>query len=121
MAFVRLPQVCPACESPLRIERIQCTRCDTRVEGDFLVPRLARLSREDQNFLELFILASGSLKTVSNRLKISYPTVRRRLDDIVAGLEAEIRRDEERRQDSAQEANRAKGSGRDSAEPSEKL
>lgn len=42
-----------------------------------------RLSDEDRNFLKRFILASGSLKDVAAEYKISYPTVRLRLDRLI--------------------------------------
>ena len=44
---------------------------------------LDRLSDEDRNFLKRFILASGSLKDVAAEYKISYPTVRLRLDRLI--------------------------------------
>jgi hypothetical protein len=75
-----------------------CTRCSTTVEGEFLIPRLARLDREDQQFLELFVLSSGSLKTVAAKLESSYPSVRKRLDKLIETMTAEVQKDEEVRQ-----------------------
>ncbi len=42
-----------------------------------------RLTDEDRNFLKRFILASGSLKDLAAEYKISYPTVRLRLDRLI--------------------------------------
>jgi hypothetical protein len=64
------------------------------IEGDFALPRLARMSRDDQNFIELLVLCDGSLKSVAERLKLSYPTVRRMLDDVVERLGKEIKSDD---------------------------
>jgi hypothetical protein len=97
MAAAKIPQQCPSCESQLRIKRMQCSGCSTSLEGDFLLPRLARLQLEDQRFLELFLLSSGSLKSVSKHLGVSYPTVRKRLNEMVSLLETEIERDEDSR------------------------
>ena len=94
MESTRLPQACPSCGGSLNIERLCCEACQTVVEGRFALPRLARLPAEDQRFLELFALAGGSLKRISQRLALSYPTVRKRLDELIARLEAEIAEDE---------------------------
>ncbi len=75
-----------------------CEDCALGYEGDFETPRLARLSREEQLFIELFVLSSGSLKRVAEVEKISYPTVRNRLDNLIARLNDEIDRDRLRRQ-----------------------
>ncbi len=54
------------------------------------------LSEEDVAFVRRFILASGSLKTVAREYGISYPTVRVRLDRLIAKVEAvESTRDED--------------------------
>lgn len=45
---------------------------------------IERLSDEDRNFLKRFLLASGSLKAVAAEYGISYPTVRLRLDRLIA-------------------------------------
>lgn len=42
-----------------------------------------RLSDEDLNFIKRFVLASGSLKAVAAEYRISYPTVRLRLDRLI--------------------------------------
>ena len=46
------------------------------------------LSDEDLSFVKKFILASGSLKEVAKGYGISYPTVRLRLDRLIAKIEA---------------------------------
>jgi len=97
MESTRLPQACPSCGGSLNIERLYCEACRTVVEGRFDLPRLARLSAEDQRFLELFALSGGSLKRISQRLALSYPTVRKRLDELIAKLEAEIAEDDKYR------------------------
>ena len=50
------------------------------------LPRLARLSPEDRKFVEIFVLSGGSLKEVGRHLNLSYPTVRARLDRVIAEL-----------------------------------
>jgi hypothetical protein len=88
-----IPKLCPACQAPLCIERLICHTCTTVVQGEFPLPRLARFTEEEQRFLELFLLCSGSLKSMSNDLGVSYPTVRKRLNALVYKLENEIEKD----------------------------
>jgi hypothetical protein len=55
----------------------------------FDLPRLAKLSTEDQDFILQFIKASGSLKEMAKLLKLSYPTVRNRLDEVIERIKNE--------------------------------
>lgn len=47
---------------------------------------LEKLSDEDLSFIKRFILASGSLKELARVYGISYPTVRLRLDRLIAKI-----------------------------------
>ncbi|HVO86996.1 MAG TPA: DUF2089 family protein [Casimicrobiaceae bacterium] len=49
---------------------------------------LAQMSDEDMQFLRRFVLSSGSLKAVAEEYSVSYPTVRARLDRLIAKIEA---------------------------------
>ena len=49
---------------------------------------LTALNDEDLMFLRRFVLASGSLKAVAAEYGISYPTVRARLDRLIAKVQA---------------------------------
>ena len=59
-----------------------------QLEGRFELPELLRLTQEDQAFVLAFVMASGSLKEMGAKLGQSYPTVRNRLDEIIAKLGA---------------------------------
>ena len=83
---------CRNCGGELDIERLVCEECSLRIEGRITLPRLARLSAEDREFIELFLLSAGSLKEVGKILDLSYPTVRNRLDRVIAHLK-ELDRD----------------------------
>jgi hypothetical protein len=55
------------------------------------------LSGEDLTFLKRFLLASGSLKELARSYGISYPTVRQRLDRLIAKVSVvERQRDKDR-------------------------
>jgi hypothetical protein len=82
----RLPTTCPSCGSQLEIAELHCTACDTTVRGAYPLDRFAALSGEDEQFLLTFLAARGNLKEVQDRLDLSYPTVRGRLDRVLAAL-----------------------------------
>ncbi|MDF7824340.1 DUF2089 domain-containing protein [Pontiellaceae bacterium B12227] len=77
---------CNSCGGALAISELKCRDCDLTLSGTVDLPRLARLPSEDREFIELFVLAGGSLKEVGKHLKLSYPTVRNRLDKVIANL-----------------------------------
>ena len=53
------------------------------------LPRwLAELNEEDLHFLQRFLLVSGSLKALAQHYGVSYPTVRARLDRLIAKAKA---------------------------------
>lgn len=49
---------------------------------------LARLEDEDHQFIKRFILASGSLKDLAEQYDVSYPTIRLRLDRLIARVKS---------------------------------
>lgn len=51
-------------------------------------PWLAILDDEDLQFVKRFLLCSGSLKDLAGLYGISYPTVRARLDRLIAKMRA---------------------------------
>lgn len=81
-----LPYHCPSCFSELEVIELGCTKCDTRISSTFPLPALIRLSEEEQTFIFDFVKCSGSLKIMAKQLKLSYPTVRNKLDDIIEKL-----------------------------------
>lgn len=84
----KIPVFCPSCSNLLRAKRFECPRCHTSVDGDFGLPLLAQLPLEDQEFIAKFVKASGSLKNMAREYGVSYPTVRNRLDDLMARIAA---------------------------------
>ncbi len=89
-------KTCPSCDTGLVSTQLSCPACHLRVEGQFTPPRLARLKPLSQALAEEFILASGNLKELGARLEISYPTVRRRIDELVRELNSLREADEKR-------------------------
>jgi len=77
---------CPGCGGRVKISRLSCPGCGLAIEGDFATSRLGLLSPEQQDFAEVFLAARGNIREVEQHLGISYPTVRKRLDGVVAAL-----------------------------------
>lgn len=53
-----------------------------------LPPWLEHLDEEDLQFLRRLLLASGSLKSLATEYDVSYPTIRGRLDRLIAKVQA---------------------------------
>jgi hypothetical protein len=77
---------CPVCSGELSVTRLECRACGTAIEGEFSVGRFDRLSREQMALLESFLRSRGNLKELERELKVSYPTVRARIDALVRAL-----------------------------------
>ncbi|MFO0840662.1 MAG: DUF2089 domain-containing protein [Phycisphaerae bacterium] len=83
---------CPYCQKAMAVTQMGCFHCGVRIEGAFPMPRLGNLPIEHQRFIEMFVLAGGSLKEIAAQTGVSYPTVRSRLDKVIDALRAEIGR-----------------------------
>ena len=89
---------CPVCGNELKVTRLKCGKCDTVIENDFKLSKFDYLSADELHFVETFIKCRGNIKEVEKELRISYPTVRAKLDSIIKnlGYENETKRDEKR-------------------------
>lgn len=77
---------CPVCSNTLKISRLHCSHCQTTIENEFELSKLASLSQEQLQFVETFLVCRGNIKEVEKELGISYPTVRGKLNDIISSL-----------------------------------
>ncbi|HAS72592.1 MAG TPA: hypothetical protein DCS67_00435 [Clostridiales bacterium UBA8960] len=77
---------CPVCSSKLRVVRLECNHCKTGIDGNFELDKLSYLSDEQKEFVEIFIKNRGNIKEIEKDLGISYPTVRRNLDQVIEAL-----------------------------------
>ena len=83
MADSREPvTTCPVCGGSLTVRALSCEACESELRGKFTFPRLARLPRELQDIVEVFLRCRGNIKEVERELGISYPTVSKKLDAI---------------------------------------
>ena len=81
--MIKILTKCPVCEGNLKAVKLKCDTCGTVIENTFDFPKLLKLSREQLEFVTVFLKSRGNIKDVERELGISYPTVRAKLDQIV--------------------------------------
>lgn len=77
---------CPVCSENLTVTKLKCNKCETEITGEFTLSKFNYLSKEQLEFAEVFIKNRGNIKEIEKELGISYPTVRRAIDNIVEAL-----------------------------------
>lgn len=77
---------CPVCGELLRISRLSCPTCRAEFPVEDQVSEYDRLSPEQNLFLRTFLACRGNLKELQNELGISYPTAKKRLDELLLAL-----------------------------------
>ncbi|HLJ80574.1 MAG TPA: DUF2089 domain-containing protein [Ktedonobacterales bacterium] len=101
---------CPVCGDAMVVTRLSCGRCGSSLEGAFQLKtapaatpssrsgplgargdearfgRLARLDHAQLEFVETFLRCRGNIKNVEDMLGISYPTVKRRLANVLEAM-----------------------------------
>jgi hypothetical protein len=81
-----LPTICPVCHEKFIVKQLGCDNCNSVLEGNFELNKLSRLPSEMQQFVITFLRCRGNIREMEKILEISYPTVRARIDEIVAAL-----------------------------------
>ncbi len=79
----KLPVNCPGCQYKLNVQSLYCDSCQTTISGSFSMPLILQLDAREQEFIIDFVQCSGSLKVMAQNLKLSYPTVRNMLDELI--------------------------------------
>lgn len=85
---------CPVCKDELVITRLQCQTCNTSIEGHFFGGPFGNLSREQMEFIEVFIRLEGKLSRMEGELGLSYPTIRNRLHEVIRAMGYEPGKDD---------------------------
>lgn len=96
---------CPVCDEDLVVTRLYCVNCNTTIEGHFTAEHtpFGHLSAEQMQFLLTFVRCEGKLNRMEDEMKLSYPTLRSRLVEIVRALGYEPGKEEPPAQLSAEE------------------
>ena len=88
MARKLLSTSCPSCGLPMQTAAMACPTCGVKIEGNFSQTYFDRLAPEDQKFLEEYLLAGFSIKTLERRSALGYAAIRSKLDRLIANYEA---------------------------------
>ena len=86
---------CPVCKHELEVTHLHCNHCETNITGNFSLSKFNYLEPEKLYFIEIFIKNRGNIKTIEKELNISYPTVKKMLDEVIVGLGYSLDSDEE--------------------------
>ncbi len=90
-----LPTRCPFDGGRIVVTRFFCPDSQVSVEGQFEVNSpFAQLSPEQLYFVETFVRCEGKFNRMESEMKLSYPTLRNRLYDIIRALGYEPSKDE---------------------------
>lgn len=84
----KLLSYCPSCNGLLKITSLTCEDCGMELRGEF-EPELgffADISLEQRAFLITFLKCRGNMSQVQTELQISYPTAKKRLDDVLSDM-----------------------------------
>ncbi|MDD4503856.1 MAG: DUF2089 domain-containing protein [Clostridiaceae bacterium] len=77
---------CPICSGSVEITEVSCNSCKSTIKGHFKPCKFCTLSQEHKEFAEIFIKNRGSIKEIERELSVSYPTVKGKLDSLIAAL-----------------------------------
>jgi len=70
-----------------QVTQVRLNETAIKIEGEFDLPPLAKLSDPDQIFVAHFIRTHGSIKEMEQAFGVSYPTIKARLNRISAQLQ----------------------------------
>lgn len=77
---------CPNCGGKLEISRLMCSECRAEYPITEGLSPYDHLNDIQRSFLETYLRCKGNLKSVGETLNISYPTVKKRFDDLLVSL-----------------------------------
>jgi len=77
---------CPVCHHELVVAELHCEHCQTAVAGAFTLSKFNYLDTDKLYFIELFVKNRGNIKAIEKEMNVSYPTVKKILDDVIVGL-----------------------------------
>lgn len=78
---------CPCCGDELYISVLKCSGCGLEIKNEFQPSKFETLGKEQYTFLLSFLKNKGNMKSVQNELGISYPTAKKRLDNLLESLD----------------------------------
>lgn len=83
----KLISKCPCCSGTLNIASLQCPDCGVELRNSFQFSAFDRLDQAQMDFLLSFLKCRGSLKSLQEEMDISYPTAKKRLEELLIALD----------------------------------
>lgn len=77
---------CPICNNKLIVKTLRCEHCDTEISGEFELSAFDYLSKDMLDFALVFIKCEGNIKAIEKTLNISYPSVKKNIDELKKSL-----------------------------------
>ena len=84
--MAKLISKCPGCKGALIISTLQCSCCGMELKYNFELSPFDQLNSEQNAMLLSFLKHRGNLKEVQSELNISYPTAKKKLDELLTAL-----------------------------------
>ena len=112
---------CPICHDKLVVKTLRCNHCDTEITGDFTLNPFDYLSKEQLDFALVFIKNQGNIKNIEKDLGISYPTVKKNIEDLCAALNIKTKTDDSYEEELREETKRRLKNGEITFEDAERI
>lgn len=77
---------CPVCGGDLYISELKCCDCGLELRKNFEISIFDKLTGDQLEFLIEFLKHQGNLKSLQNTLGISYPSARKKLNELLYSL-----------------------------------
>lgn len=77
---------CPACRQKLTAQVLKCPSCQLEMKNEFALSPFDYLTSDHQEFLTEFLRARGNMKALQEKMDISYPTAKKKLEQLIAAL-----------------------------------
>lgn len=78
---------CPSCKEKLKATKLNCSNCGLELNGEFPLSKFDYLTEEETDFVESFLRAQGSFKTLQKDRRMSYLAVKKKYSEIMKKLD----------------------------------
>lgn len=85
--MVKVISECPSCGGALKIAVLRCSDCGLELHNDFQRSPFDSLTADQTEFLISFLRQRGNMSSLQAELGISYPTAKKRLENLLTALE----------------------------------
>jgi hypothetical protein len=104
----------------MRPVAMTCDRCGVEIRGQFRETPFSRLSSENLEFLERYLLAGFSIKALAEESGLGYVAIRNRLDRLIESYR-NLRNNEEAKRGILEQLEKGDISAKEAAEAMERL